>query len=172
MCHSMQKILLPGTPGLEIRGCRQPRAPLNAPAASSNFCREPKYVLFKWLTEHFYEAYEDAIWLPGKNLNFEPWTLRMNGLIQGRVQMTPDPVWHKRRCLNRFLPKLPHFKPLILTAAKRCLTNLALLMFQGISYEKIWVFWRVVFKDLGGQMMLRRPFGHGLSRMAGCVWVY
>ena len=35
-----------GYAGLEIRGCREPRAPLNAPAAPSNFCREPKYVLF------------------------------------------------------------------------------------------------------------------------------
>ena len=32
--------------GLEIRGCREPRAPLNVPAAPSNICREPKYVLF------------------------------------------------------------------------------------------------------------------------------
>ena len=32
--------------GLEIRGCQEPRAPLNSPAAPSNFCREPKDVLF------------------------------------------------------------------------------------------------------------------------------
>ena len=31
--------------GLEIRGCREPRAPLNSPAAPSYFCREPKNVL-------------------------------------------------------------------------------------------------------------------------------
>ena len=31
--------------GLEIKGCREPRAPSNSPAAASNFCREPKYVL-------------------------------------------------------------------------------------------------------------------------------
>ena len=31
--------------GLEMRGCREPRAPLNSPAAPSNFCREPKDVL-------------------------------------------------------------------------------------------------------------------------------
>ena len=31
--------------GLEIRGCREPRAPLNSPAAPSNFCWEPKNVL-------------------------------------------------------------------------------------------------------------------------------
>ena len=52
--------------GLKIRGCREPRAPLSATAAPSNFCREPKY------TEHFHEAYDDAIGLPGINLNFEP----------------------------------------------------------------------------------------------------
>ena len=28
--------------GLEIRGCKEPRAPLNSPVAPSNFCREPK----------------------------------------------------------------------------------------------------------------------------------
>ena len=33
-------------PGLEIRGCREPRAPLHAPAAPSNICREPENVLF------------------------------------------------------------------------------------------------------------------------------
>ena len=32
--------------GLEIRGCQEPRASLNAPAAPSNFCCEPKYLLF------------------------------------------------------------------------------------------------------------------------------
>ena len=38
-----------------IRGCREPRAPLNSPAAPSNFCREPKNVMVsihnscKWL---------------------------------------------------------------------------------------------------------------------------
>ena len=32
--------------GLEIKGCQEPRAPLNAPASPSNFCREPKYVLY------------------------------------------------------------------------------------------------------------------------------
>ena len=32
--------------GLEIRGCLELRAPLNSPAAPSNFCREPKDVLF------------------------------------------------------------------------------------------------------------------------------
>ena len=32
-------------PGLEIRGCRDPRAPLHSLAAPSNFCREPKDVL-------------------------------------------------------------------------------------------------------------------------------
>ena len=32
--------------GFEIRGCQEPRAPLNSPAAPSNFCREPKDVLF------------------------------------------------------------------------------------------------------------------------------
>ena len=32
--------------GLEIRGCREPRAPLKSPATPSKFCREPKYVLF------------------------------------------------------------------------------------------------------------------------------
>ena len=31
--------------GLVIRGCQEPRAPLNSPAAPSNFCREPKVVL-------------------------------------------------------------------------------------------------------------------------------
>ena len=31
--------------GLEIRGCREPRAPLNVPVAPSNFCGEPKYIL-------------------------------------------------------------------------------------------------------------------------------
>ena len=31
--------------GLEIRGCWEPRAPLDAPA-DPNICREPKYVLF------------------------------------------------------------------------------------------------------------------------------
>ena len=31
--------------GLEIRGYREPRVPLNALAAPSNICREPKYVL-------------------------------------------------------------------------------------------------------------------------------
>ena len=31
--------------GLEIRGCREPRAPSNSPAAHSNFSREPKNVL-------------------------------------------------------------------------------------------------------------------------------
>ena len=41
--------------GLEIRGCREPSAPLNSPAAPSNLCREPKNVLVsihntcKWL---------------------------------------------------------------------------------------------------------------------------
>ena len=34
------KILNEGFSGLEIRGCREPRAPLNSPAAPSNFCRE------------------------------------------------------------------------------------------------------------------------------------
>ena len=32
-------------PGLEIRGWREPRAPLNSPAASSNVFRKPKDVL-------------------------------------------------------------------------------------------------------------------------------
>ena len=31
--------------GLATRGCQEPRAPLNAPAAPSNFCREPKDLL-------------------------------------------------------------------------------------------------------------------------------
>ena len=31
--------------GLETRGCREPRASLNSPAAPANFCREPKDVL-------------------------------------------------------------------------------------------------------------------------------
>ena len=49
---SVKKIIMAG---LEIRGCREPRAPLNSPAAPSNFCREPKHVLVfihstcKWL---------------------------------------------------------------------------------------------------------------------------
>ena len=59
--------------GLEIRGCRERRAPLNASAAPSNICREPKYVLFDIQnTLKFYEAFDDAIGLPEKNLNFEP----------------------------------------------------------------------------------------------------
>ena len=33
-------------PGLEIKGCQVPRAPLNSPSTPSNFCREPKDVLF------------------------------------------------------------------------------------------------------------------------------
>ena len=54
--------------GLQIS--QEPRAPLNAPAAPSTFCREPKYVLFdiqntfmKLMEKHFQG-------LPGKNLNF------------------------------------------------------------------------------------------------------
>ena len=31
--------------GLEIKGCREPRAPFNSPAAPSNFWEEPKDVL-------------------------------------------------------------------------------------------------------------------------------
>ena len=31
--------------GLEIRGCREPRAPSNSPGTPFNFCREPKNVL-------------------------------------------------------------------------------------------------------------------------------
>ena len=34
-----------GGPGLEIRGCQEPRAPLNSPTAPSNICREPKNLL-------------------------------------------------------------------------------------------------------------------------------
>ena len=60
--------------------------------------------------------------------------LRMKGLIQGRV--------HKRRCLNRFLPKLPHFKPLILTAAKRCLTNLG----KSCKQKHYWCFKKFLMK--------------------------
>ena len=42
-------------------------------------CSSLKYmqgaqICIVWYTEHFYEAYEDAIGLPGKNLNFEPWS--------------------------------------------------------------------------------------------------
>ena len=33
-------------PWLEIRGSREPGAPLKSPSASSKFCREPKDVLF------------------------------------------------------------------------------------------------------------------------------
>ena len=46
---------IPLIPGLEIKGCREPRAPLKSPAAPTNFCREPKNVLVsihntcKWL---------------------------------------------------------------------------------------------------------------------------
>ena len=57
--------------GLEIRGCRELRAPLNVLAAPSNFCREPKYVLFD-IQKTFFEAYEDAIGLPGKILISSP----------------------------------------------------------------------------------------------------
>ena len=57
--------------GLEIRGCWEPRAPLNTPAAPSNFCREPNDVLFA-IHNTFMKAYENAIGLPGKNCNFEP----------------------------------------------------------------------------------------------------
>ena len=57
--------------GLEIMGCREPMASLNAPVAPSNFCREPKYILLD-IQKPFYEAFEDAIGLPGRNLNFEP----------------------------------------------------------------------------------------------------
>ena len=31
--------------GLEIRGCREPRAPLNSLGVPSNYCREPKVAL-------------------------------------------------------------------------------------------------------------------------------
>ena len=55
---------MPPLPGGEGGGGA--RAPLNAPVAPSNFCREPKYVLFDMNTEHFHEAYEDALGLPGK----------------------------------------------------------------------------------------------------------
>ena len=37
-----------------------------------NFCREPKNVLVSYYTQHLLEAFEDAIGLPGKILNFEP----------------------------------------------------------------------------------------------------
>ena len=55
------------TPELEIRGCRELRAPLNSPAAGS-----PKITGF--YTQHLLVAFEDAVGLPGKNLNFEPCT--------------------------------------------------------------------------------------------------
>ena len=49
--------------GLEIRGCREPRAFLNSPAAPSNFCREPKDVLVS-IKQYLGVALEDAFWAP------------------------------------------------------------------------------------------------------------
>ena len=60
--------------GLEIRGCWEPRAPLNSPAG----CGSLKFLqgaqrCTGFYTEHLQVALEDGIGLPGKNLNFEPW---------------------------------------------------------------------------------------------------
>ena len=43
---SVHREINPLIPGLEIRGSREPRAPLKSPLVPSNFCREPKGVLF------------------------------------------------------------------------------------------------------------------------------
>ena len=58
--------------GLDIRGCQDPRAPLNSPAAPSNFCREPKGVLyskqntFRYLLKMQLGSQEKSfIWSPG-----------------------------------------------------------------------------------------------------------
>ena len=49
--------------GLEIRGCREPRAPLNSPVAPSNFCREPKDVLVSMYTTYL-GSVRRCIWAP------------------------------------------------------------------------------------------------------------
>ena len=45
MCVQTTSFIFFIMPGLEIRECSEPRAPLNAPAAPSNFWREAKYLL-------------------------------------------------------------------------------------------------------------------------------
>ena len=69
-------LLILSLPGLEIRGCREPRAPLNAPAAPSNVCREPKYVLFD-IQNTFMKLMKMQLGSLEKNLNFEPWLLNL-----------------------------------------------------------------------------------------------
>ena len=61
------------TPGLEIRGCWEPRATLNAPAAPSNICREPKNGLFD-IQNSFMKFIKVQLGSLEKNLNFEPCT--------------------------------------------------------------------------------------------------
>ena len=62
------------TKGLEIRGCQEPRAPLNHPAAPSNFCREPKEFT-GFYTQHLLKMQMGS--LEKDKLNFEPWASHM-----------------------------------------------------------------------------------------------
>ena len=60
------------TSGLEIRLCKEPRAPLNSPAAP-NFCRESKGVLFDIHNTFMKLMKMQFGYLDKKTLNFEPW---------------------------------------------------------------------------------------------------
>ena len=57
--------------GLEIRGSRELRAPLNASAAPSDFCREPQNVLFD-IENTFLKLMKMQLVSLEKNLDFEP----------------------------------------------------------------------------------------------------
>ena len=47
LTHTHDNEEIYGYTGLEIRGCQEPKSPLNSPAGPSNFCRTPKDVLLE-----------------------------------------------------------------------------------------------------------------------------